>query len=135
MLMLSCEPSTLRVMVVDDHDLTRLTLQIALECQKNIQVVGFASNGRDALQLVQREKPDVVILDLQMPLMDGWTASRQIKAIAHSTKIIVYSSQEENKLSPDQRVQGEWDAFCSKDIPTLDLIKLVRELGNQSKAE
>lgn len=130
MLMLSCEPSSLRVLVVDDHDLTRLTLQIALECQKNIQVVGFARNGRDALEIVKREHPDVIILDLQMPVMDGWMASSQIKAIAPDTKIIVYSSQEENKQSPDRNVRGEWDAFCRKDIPTKDLIALVHEIGD-----
>lgn len=131
MLMLSCEPSTLRVMVVDDHDLTRLTLQIALECQNHIQVVGFAHNGRDAVEIVKREHPDVIILDLQMPVMDGWTASSQIKAIAPNTKIIVYSSLEENKMSPDNRTRGEWDAFCRKETPTKDLIKLVRELGDR----
>ena len=57
--MLSCEPSTLRVLVVDDHELTRLTLQLAFASQKNIEVVGLASNGKEAVEMVQNCYPDV----------------------------------------------------------------------------
>jgi DNA-binding NarL/FixJ family response regulator len=129
MLMLSCESSTLSVLVVDDHELTRLTLQLALSCQQNIQVVGLAKNGQEAVDFVKRHQPDVIVLDLQMPVMDGWTASDRIKAIAPNTQIIAYSSVEDAN-NKDVNQVGNWDVFCQKDVPTSELVALVRRLGN-----
>lgn len=126
--MLSCEPSTLRVLVVDDHELTRLTLKLALASQENIQIVGLASNGKEALEMVKRYHPDVIVLDLQMPVMDGWSASDQIKKIAPNTRIIAYSSVEDTKIQ-ETREMGRLDAFCRKDVPTTELIALVKQLG------
>ncbi|TWH54210.1 Response regulator containing a CheY-like receiver domain and an HTH DNA-binding domain [Dulcicalothrix desertica PCC 7102] len=128
--MLSCEPSTLRVLVVDDHELTRMTLQMVLSCQKNMQVVGLATNGQEAVDMVKRHRPDVIVLDLQMPVMDGWTASGKIKEIAPDTQIIAYSSVEDAKNAGANNDMGRWDVFCKKDVPTTELIALVRELGN-----
>ncbi len=128
--MLSCESSTLRVLVADDHELTRLTLKLAFACQENIQVVGLASNGQEAIEMVKRYHPDVIVLDLQMPIMDGWSASCHIKAIAPNTQIIAYSSVEDAHLL-ETREMGRLDAFCKKDVPTNELIALVRELGKR----
>ncbi|MDY6897688.1 MAG: response regulator transcription factor [Cyanobacteriota bacterium] len=128
MLMLSCEPSTLRVLVVDDHELTRLTLQLAFSSQKNIQVVGLASNGKEAVEMVQSCYPDVIVLDLQMPVMDGWSASRKIKDISPKTQIIAYSSVEE-KYFQETKAMARVDAFCKKDVPTNELVGLINQLG------
>lgn len=127
--MLSCESSTLRVLVVDDHELTRITLKMVLSSQKNMTVVGLATNGKEAVEMVKRHQPDVIVLDLQMPVMDGWTASDQIKAIAPDTQIIAYSSVEEAKTK-DPKSMVSWDAFCKKEVPTIELVALVRQLGN-----
>ncbi|BAZ68418.1 response regulator receiver protein [Fischerella sp. NIES-4106] len=129
--MLSCESSTLRVLVVDDHELTRLTLQLILSTQENIQVVGLASNGQEAIEMVKRHKPDVIILDLQMPVMDGWSASSEIKAIAPNTQIIAYSSVDDSKLV-EGKARACLDAVCKKDVPTTELVSLVRQLGQGS---
>jgi DNA-binding NarL/FixJ family response regulator len=131
--MLSCESPTLRVLVVDDHELTRITLQMVLSCQKNIKVVGLATNGKEAVEMVKRHRPDVIVLDLQMPVMDGWAASGQIKAIAPDTQIIAYSSVEEAKIKEPKSVPS-WDAFCRKEVPTTELIALVRQLGNTNSS-
>lgn len=128
MLMLSCEPSTLRILVVDDHELTRLTLQIAFSSQENIQVVGLASNGQEAVEMVKNCNPDVIVLDLQMPVMDGWNASCKIKEISPRTQIIAYSSVEE-KYFQDTRARSKVDAFCKKDTPTNELVSLIKQLG------
>ncbi len=132
MLMLSCEPSTLRVLVVDDHELTRLTLQLAFSCQEDIQVVGLASNGKEAVEMVKTCYPDVIVLDLQMPVMDGWSASCKIKDIFPSTRIIAYSSVEE-KYFQETKAMSNVDAFCRKDAPTNQLVGLIKQLG-QGKA-
>ena len=126
--MLSCEPSTLRVLVVDDHELTRLTLQLAFASQKNIEVVGLASNGKEAVEMVQNCYPDVIVLDLQMPVMDGWSASRKIKDISPKTQIIAYSSVEE-KYFQETKAMARVDAFCKKDVPTNELVGLINQLG------
>ncbi|WP_017651130.1 response regulator [Fortiea contorta] len=130
MLMLSCESSTLRVLVVDDHELTRLTLQLAFSCQENIQVVGLASNGQEAIEIVKRCRPDVIILDLQMPVMDGWSASGYIKAISPQTQILAYSSVEDPNF-PETKAVPSFDEFCKKDVPTSELIAVVRQLGQR----
>ena len=128
MLMLPCEPYTLRVLVVDDHELTRFSLKLALSHQENIELVGLASNGQEAIDMVLSHYPDVIILDLQMPIMDGWSASTQIKHIQPNTQIIAYSSVEDPKCK-DLSHTDSLDAFCKKDTATPELIALVRELG------
>ncbi|WGV26381.1 response regulator [Halotia branconii] len=132
MLMLSCEFSTLRVLVADDHELTRLTLQLAFSCQENIQVVGLASNGQEAIEMVKRHHPDVIVLDLQMPVMDGWSASSHIKAISPQTQILAYSSVEDMSFVQTQAMPN-FDDVCKKDVSTTELIALVKQLGKRSK--
>ncbi|MBD2409301.1 two-component system response regulator [Nostoc calcicola FACHB-389] len=131
MLMLSCDFSTLRVLVVDDHELTRLTLKLAFSCQENIQVVGLASNGQEAIEMVKLWQPDVIVLDLQMPVMDGWSASSQIKAISPNTQILAYSSVEDVS-SHETKKMSSFDDVCKKDVPTSELIALVRQLGQRA---
>ncbi len=128
--MLSCRPYTLRVLVVDDHELTRFSLKLALSGQEDIELVGVASNGQEAIEMVKRHHPNVIVLDLQMPIMDGWSASSRIKNIDPSTQIIAYSSLEDPKFKETSNVK-HLDAFCKKDTPTTELIKLVRELGEK----
>jgi DNA-binding NarL/FixJ family response regulator len=130
MLTLSRQPSALRVLIVDDHELTRFSLQLALSSQDNIELVGSASNGREAIEMVKRYHPDVVILDLQMPIMDGWSASSHIKHIEPNSQIIAYSSLETPKLG-DISHSDSLDAFCCKDAATPELVALVRKLGQR----
>lgn len=131
--MLSCEHTTLRVLVVDDHELTRFSLKLAFSSQENMELVGLASNGQEAIEMVERHHPDVIILDLQMPVMDGWSASTHIKVINPNTQIIAYSSVEDPTLK-DISQTDSLDAFCKKDTATPELIKLVKELGERAAA-
>lgn len=130
--MLSCQNSTLRVIVVDDHELTRFTLKLAMQSQKNIELVGLASNGKEAIELVERCHPDVIILDLQMPVMDGLSASTHIKTIDPNVQIIAYSSVEDPQVEV-MSTAARIDAFCKKDAPTKDLVALVKKLGESVK--
>ncbi|MTJ53615.1 response regulator [Anabaena sp. UHCC 0253] len=128
MLMLSRESSNLRILVVDDHELTRLSLQLVFSLQENINVVGLASNGQEAIEMFKCYKPDVIILDLQMPIMDGWLASDYIKSMSPNTQILAYSSIDEATFMQN-KTRHKFDRFCKKDISTIDLVALVRELG------
>ncbi len=126
--MLTFEQSKVRVLVVDDHELTRLSLSLALQNQKDLEMVGIASNGQEAIEMVKRHHPDVVVLDLQMPVMDGLSASTHIRAVQPEIKIIAYSSLEDPQTEVMVQM-AQVDAFCKKDTPTNELIGLVRQLG------
>lgn len=129
--MLSCQHPVLRVLVVDDHELTRFSLKLALQNQENIELVGLASNGQEAIDLVERHRPDVIILDLQMPVLDGLSASRQIKQINPHSQIIAYSSVEDPQIEVMSQT-ARIDAFCKKDTATQDLIALIHQLGQKA---
>jgi DNA-binding NarL/FixJ family response regulator len=129
--MLSCQHPVLRVLVVDDHELTRFSLKLALSSQKNIELVGLASNGKEAVEMVERHHPDVIILDLQMPVMDGLSASSYIKSIEPNTQIIAYSSVDDPQIEVMSQT-APIDVFCKKDTATKDLINLVQQLGNRN---
>ena len=128
--MLSCQHPLLRVLVVDDHELTRFSLQVALKAQSHIDIVGLASNGKEAIEMVERYHPDVIILDLQMPVMDGLSASTHIKSIDPTTQIIAYSSVEDPQLEVMSQT-APIDVFCKKDTATKDLINIVKQLGSR----
>jgi|SRR6476619_2993532 two-component system vancomycin resistance associated response regulator VraR len=130
--MLSCMRSALRVLVVDDHELTRLSLKVALQNQANIELVGLASNGQEAVELVKHHHPDVIIIDLQMPVLDGLSASTQIKSFAPNIRIIAYSSVDDPQT--EVMIQtANIDAFCKKDVATNELVALVKKLGQAAK--
>ena len=130
--MLSCMRSALRVLVVDDHELTRLSLKVALQNQANIELVGLASNGQEAVELVKHHHPDVIIIDLQMPVLDGLSASTQIKSFAPNIRIIAYSSVDDPQT--EVMIQtANIDAFCKKDVATNELVALVKQLGQAAK--
>lgn len=123
--MISQQTSEVRVLVVEDHELTRYCLQLSLEQCGEIDLVGMACNGLEAIEMVERYRPDVLIMDLQMPILDGFSASERIKAIAPETKIVVYSSLDRSVIEAKPAI----DAFCQKDTPVDSLIKTVKRLG------
>lgn len=119
------------VVIVDDHALVREGLQSFLELFDEIQVVGEAENGEDAITIVRQEKPDIVLMDLVMSGMDGTEAIRKIKELGLSTKVIVLTS-----FSDDDRIFAAIKAGASgyllKDITPRDLLVAIQnvKLGN-----
>lgn len=70
----------IRIVIVDDHEMVRNGLSVMMEREQDFTVVGEASNGKEAVEIVGALKPDVVLMDLRMPEMDGVEAMRQIRA-------------------------------------------------------
>jgi DNA-binding NarL/FixJ family response regulator len=90
-------PDVIRVILADDHMVVRAGLKALLGATKDIEVVGEATNGREALALVERLKPDVAVLDLDMPLMDGMTAMKELASKKSSTRVLILTMHDEDE--------------------------------------
>ncbi len=126
---ISQQTSTIRVLVVEDHELTRYCLQLSLEQCGELELVGMASDGLEAIEMAKHYRPDVLVMDLQMPVLDGIGASKQIKAVLPDIKIVAYSSQERAATDFYTVV----DAYCLKDTPVDVLIGEIKHLGRKKR--
>ena len=119
------ESSKITVLIVDDHPIVRQGLRTLLELQDDIQVVGEAVNGKIAVELTARLTPDVVLMDLMMPELDGISATRQIKALNLPTRVIALTSfVEDDKVIP--AIQAGAVSFLLKDVSPTDLMEAIR---------
>ncbi|MEV7005732.1 response regulator transcription factor [Streptosporangium sp. NPDC051022] len=87
----------IRVLIVDDHALIRRSLEMALTAEADIEVVGEASDGQEAVELADRLTPDVMLMDVRMPRRSGIEAAREIKASVPSTRIIMLTVSDEEE--------------------------------------
>jgi len=115
----------IRVLVVDDQSLIREGLAIILDTQPDIQVVGQASDGREAVKQVAQLKPDVVLMDVRMPLMDGIKATRQIKETNPHVQVIILTTYDEDELVFDG-IRAGASGYLLKDITRRRLADAVR---------
>ena len=115
----------IKVLIVDDHQVVRQGLRTFLEMQDDITVVGEAQDGRQALELVRQLAPDVVLMDLVMPHMDGITATQQVRALSPATKVIALTSfSEDDKVFP--AIQAGAASYLLKDVTPDDLVEAIR---------
>jgi len=91
----------IRILLADDHDVMRRGLKELLETQDGWKVVGEASTGRQAVDVAGKTKPDVAVLDLTMPELNGLEATRQIKKILPKTEVLIFTMHENEKLIRD----------------------------------
>src|SRR3954470_1635620 len=92
-------PDVIRVILADDHLVVRAGLKALLGASKDIEVVGEATNGRDALTLIERLAPHVAVLALDMPQMDGLTATKRLTEGRSSTRVLILTMHtEDDKL-------------------------------------
>ena len=117
------------VFLADDHAIFREGLRLLLQADESIKVVGEASNGHQAVAEVARLMPNVVLMDLAMPLLNGIEATRRITLETPSVKVLVLSS-----YSDDQHVQQALDAGASgyvmKETASEELLQAIREARN-----
>jgi len=115
----------IRVLLVDDHAMVRQGIATFIETQDDIQLIGEAANGREAIARVAELAPDVVLMDLQMPEMDGITATREIKARYPAVKILALTSfVNEGQITP--ALQAGASGYLLKDISADGLMKAIR---------
>ena len=113
------------VLIVDDHAVVRQGLRTLLELQEGIEIVGEAANGLESVAQTRQFLPDVVLMDLVMPEMDGIEATRRIRALSPNTKVIVLTS-----FAEDEKVFASIKAgalgYLLKDVSPGDLVKAVQ---------
>ena len=88
----------IKVLIADDQELIRQSLQIVLETKEGIEVVGTAKDGREVIQMVRKEKPDVILMDIRMPEMDGVQCTKIIKDVYPQMKIIILTTFDDDEF-------------------------------------
>lgn len=120
------KPKT-RILIADDHPLLRQALSQVFSSQKDMEIIGEASNGEEAVNLASQLKPDIVVMDIMMPQFDGLEASRQIKKIAPTIAILVLTAYED-----DNYVLGLLEAgaagYLLKSARGQDLVDAIRAI-------
>ncbi len=114
------------VLIVDDHAVVRQGVRAFLETQSDIQVVGEAASGEDAIRLVAEMVPDVILMDLVMPGMDGVEATRQVGRVSPRTRVIVLTSYHDDEhIFP--AIQAGAISYLLKDVDPNELVDAVRK--------
>ncbi|SHG63278.1 response regulator [Streptoalloteichus hindustanus] len=108
---------TTRLLVVDDQPLVRAGLRMLFTPQPDVEVVGEAANGREAVQLAERHQPDVVLMDLRMPILDGIGATREILARRPSTRVIVLTTFDDDEHLYPALSAGACGFFAKDAVP------------------
>lgn len=119
------ESAKIRLLIVDDHKVVRNGLKIYISLYDDVKVVGEAKNGRQAIERCAQLQPDVVLMDLVMPEVDGPTAIRQIRAQFPAIQIVVLTSFEEEELVQKAMAAGAI-GFLYKDVEEEELIDAIR---------
>lgn len=115
----------IRLLLTEDQTIVRQGLRRLLESQPDLQVVGEAENGQQAIAQVESLQPDLVLMDLQMPVMDGVTATRTIADRFPTVKVLVLTTFDEDE-SVAQAMQAGASGYLLKDTPAEDLADAIR---------
>jgi len=119
----------IKVLLADDHTVVRQGLRQLLETEPDITVVGEAETGRQALQWVKDKSPDVVVMDIAMPFLNGMEATRLIMKEAPQTRVLVLSSYSDDEYV-HQMTQAGAAGYLLKQTAATELIKGIREVMN-----
>jgi DNA-binding NarL/FixJ family response regulator len=120
--------STIRIVIVEDHEFTRIGLKMGLEQVPGLSVIAESEDGRDGLKTVMELKPDVVLMDIELPHVDGIEATRRIRKELPDTRVIMLTSHQS-----DQEIFAALSAgangYCLKNISSAQLGTVVRSVA------
>jgi DNA-binding NarL/FixJ family response regulator len=119
--------SNISVLLVDDHNIVRQGLKALLSAEGDITVVAEAQTGREAVNLAAKLRAEVVVMDLAMPLLNGWEATRQILKVAPTAKILVLSTYDSDE-HVHQAIAAGAAGYLIKQTAAADLVKAIREV-------
>ncbi len=121
---------TIKVLLADDQTLFREGIKDVLTGEKWIQVVGEASDGEQAVALTKKLKPDVVLMDIKMPKLDGIDATKQIKSTVPDVNILILSSFED-EAHVLEAIQAGANGYLSKMLPAAELVNSIRTFTSE----
>ncbi len=119
--------SEIKVLIVDDHSLVRQGLKQIIELESDIKVVGLAGDGEEAILKTQQLKPDVILLDINMPKVNGIQALRRLKDMDRNTKVIMLTFYEDREYLLETINLGA-NGYVLKDAESESLIKAIRDV-------
>lgn len=117
----------IRILIADDHAVVREGLAAILSAQPDLALVGVATNGMEAVALAERLKPDVILMDLVMPQMDGLAAIQAIRAAHPDARILVLTSFAEDRLA-FEAIKAGASGYLLKDSSSRDLLQAIRDV-------
>jgi DNA-binding NarL/FixJ family response regulator len=120
---------TVKILIVDDHTIVRQGLRALLEAQTGFQVVGEAENGRDAVKKAQELTPDVVIMDVAMPILNGLEATRQIKRLLPDTKVLALTMYNDEEYV-FQILKSGASGYLIKETAANELITAIQSVNS-----
>ena len=121
-------PPTIRVLIADDHRLFAEALEAILAAEEGIEVVGRARNGEEAIEQAVALKPDVVLMDIAMPVVDGVEATKQIRKKVRKARVLMLTGSNARADVARAREAGA-AAYVTKDRIAAQLIDAIAELG------
>lgn len=122
----------IKVLVVDDHDLVRMGIARMLDDDDDIEVIADADNGESATLLARSHRPDVVLLDVNMPNMDGIEATRRIKQIDDKIKVLAVSSLSAQPY-PSMLLKAGVNGYITKGTPFDEMIRAIKKVHTGGK--
>ena len=118
-------PASARLIIVDDHDLLRESMRLMLESEPDLLVVGEAKDGQEAIELRRLLRPNLVVIDVRMPRMNGFEATLKIKEECWATRVLIVSAYESiGFVSEAKRVGAE--GYVLKLAPLIEILQAVR---------
>jgi NarL family two-component system response regulator LiaR len=128
------KPAPVRVLIIDHHDALRMAIRNLLESRKGFEVSGEAKDGAQGVEKAAELKPDVVVLNISMPVMDGFEAARKIRVVSPQSRIVILSSHKDQQLLEEAKnVDAVW--YVPKSEAEHELIEAVRAAaGGESSA-
>jgi two-component system, NarL family, sensor kinase len=116
-----------QILIADDHEMLRRGVRNTLQAEPDLEICGEAVNGQDAVDKARELHPDLVILDINMPVLNGLVAVRQILRYCPTTKIVIFSVHDSDQTRQEIRAAGA-HGFVSKGMESNDLLRVVREV-------
>ena len=124
------QPEPLRVLIADDHRLFAEALQAILATDERIEVVGQASDGGKAVELTRRLDPDVVLMDVSMPVLDGFEATREIRAASGGVHVLMLTGSN-SRADVDRSREAGASGYVTKDRIASELVSAIVELKHR----
>ncbi|GIN84696.1 DNA-binding response regulator [Heyndrickxia sporothermodurans] len=118
----------MKVLIVDDDALIRDGLKILLELEKDFSVVGAATNGKEAFELCQKERPDIVLMDIRMPIMDGVLGTKLIKQHMPAIKVVILTTFKDDDYIKEAIKSGA-EGYILKNQPSDSIMECLRTVG------